>query len=119
MTKKIIKYKRFISSTFLFSYIFLIALSVFHYHHVNIQNDSYKIVNEKSSEANPFDKLVDLTHECTIQQFASTVSNYNHVVPLASIRNIGEQCFTLSEYKKNLFSSTDENNPLRAPPLNS
>jgi hypothetical protein len=117
MAKKLKKYKHSISCIFLFSYTFLVLLSVFHYHHVDIQDNSFKISNEKNTETNPFDKLIDLTHACTVQQFASTVSNYNHAAPLNLIRNIGEQDFILKEYKKYLPIVTDGNNPLRAPPF--
>jgi hypothetical protein len=116
MAKKLLKYKQLISGIFLFSYAFLILLGVFHFHHVDIQDNSFRIAKEKNTESDPFDKLIDLTHECTVQQFASTVSNYTHITPLSLIKNIGEQDFVSKEYKKYLSILFDENNPLRAPP---
>lgn len=109
-------YRKRFAAVMLVSYLLLVSLSIFHYHHVSIQEGSYKLVNDGGSNSDPFDKLVDLTHECTIQQFASTVLNFNFSSVFNIVKNIRVENISLNIID-NFHSETHFNgNPHRAPP---
>jgi hypothetical protein len=116
MINKIDKYRSRYAWVILASYLVLVGLTIFHYHHVNIENGCYKIVNDGGSETNPFDRIIDLTHECTVQQFANTVIIYNFSGIFNLINNKVEQNFS---FDKTLYFQTPllyNSNPHRAPP---
>ncbi len=116
MKTNINKYRRKLAAIFLIAYIFFIGLTVIHYHHIDLQNGNFKIVNNDGDESNPFDKIIDLTHECTVQQFANTVINYNFFPAISLINNTSFQDFSNDEiliFPSNLHYNS---NPLRAPP---
>jgi hypothetical protein len=65
----------------------------------------------------PFDKLVDITHECAIQQFTSTVINYNFVTVFNVTKETSVQNIFIKEIVKLSRAPFQSNNPFRAPPL--
>ncbi|MCL5029394.1 MAG: hypothetical protein M1480_10320 [Bacteroidetes bacterium] len=116
MKLRIIKYRKLFANIFLATYILFIGLTIIHYHHIDIQNDNYKIVNTNGTESNLFDKLVDLTHECTVQQFASTIIDFNFAAVFNSFEDKSEQEFLKNEIIKLPSFTQYNNNPHRAPP---
>ena len=116
MFNKIYKYRNQYASLILASYLVLVGLTIFHFHHVDIENGYYKIVNEGSGETNPFDKIIDLTHECTVQQFANTVINYNFIGIFNLINNNVEQNFSFDKTSYIQTPLLYNSNPHRAPP---
>jgi hypothetical protein len=118
MSKGLKKYRRSLSGLFLVSYLFLISLTVFHHHHVSIQNGDLNFVNTTgSAQDSPFDKLIDLTHDCTILQFAYTVIDYSFTSVYSSTETPNEQPLTFSKERKILFKPLLRKNSLRAPPI--
>ena len=112
------KYRRKFASVVLVSYLFLVSLTIFHYHHVNIQNGNYRLENNcGATGSNPLDKRDDLTHECTIQQFANTILNYSFTTVFNIIENTGKQDFSLNEILPPTSLPHYNSNPHRAPPL--
>lgn len=112
------KYRKEFAAVMLLSYIFLVALSIFHYHHVDILEGHYTLESSfPETGSNPFDKLIDSTHECTIQQFAHTVLDYNHIKVFNLVQNTGEQKYSPKEISQHPFNTDYYNNPRRAPPL--
>lgn len=81
-----------------------------------MQEGSYSFENYADTGNSPFDKLIDLTHECTIQQFASTVINYNHLEGLNLLRLNNEEEFSLNEIIIHSLTPHYNGNPHRAPP---
>ncbi len=110
------KYRKNYSYIILASYLFLIALTVFHYHHVDIQNGNSKIENNNGSQNDPFDKIIDLTHECTIQQFANTVINYDFTGVFNLINIKTAQSFSFDKILRLTARPIYNSNPHRAPP---
>ena len=82
----------------LFSYLFLVSLTIFHYHHVDMNEGNYAFANYSDTGESPFDKIIDLTHECMIQQFAGTVINLTHLdgLNLLRLNNSEKFSFTVS-----------------------
>ena len=112
------KYTNRYAYLFLAAYLFLVSLTVLHYHHIDIQLNLIKIENNSGTgTGGPFDKLVDATHECMIQQFTSTVLNYSFNAVLVSDLNVKPQIFVSKEILKISSGILYNNNPLRAPPL--
>ncbi len=111
------KYRKLFAALMLLSYIMLVSLSIFHYHHVDLQEGSLKIENGCAESApNPFDRLIDFTHECTIQQFAHTVLDFNYIAIFNSVQNSGEQEFITKDIIQYPSYSHFNSNPFRAPP---
>ncbi len=111
------KYRKIIAYSVLFAYLFLISLTIFHYHHVDIQTGNYKLSNNVNrTNSNPLDSRDDLTHECMVQQFASTVIDYNFTHVFNFIQQNAEQNFSflsiINSQPKPLYNS----NQHRAPP---
>ena len=117
MKLKFIKYRKPTANIFLAAYLFFIGLTIFHYHHIDIQNDVYKIVNDNGTEQNLFDKLVDLTHECTIQQIANSIIDLNFAAHFNSFKDNSEQEFVNNEVIESTSITQFNNNPHRAPPI--
>lgn len=116
MTFEFHKYRKRYASIALFSYMFLVALTIFHYHHVDLQEGHYSIESGQETEAGPFDKIIDLTHECTIHQFANTVINFNLVADLNLLKVTSEHESSLIEIVKQPTNPHYNSNPHRAPP---
>ncbi len=112
------KYRKEFAAVMLLSYLFLISLSICHYHHVDIIEGNYSLENGcAGTDSNPFDKLIDSTHECMIQQFAHTVLDYNHIKVFNFVQNTGEQEFSIKEINQHPLDSHYDSNPHRGPPL--
>lgn len=112
------KYRKVYAAVMLLSYLLLVSLSIFHYHHVDILDGSYALESScPETGTSPFDKLVDLTHECTIQQFAHTVLDYNHIKVFNIVQNTGEQELNIKEINQHPLDTNYYNNPRRAPPI--
>ena len=73
--------------------------------------------NSQGNFNDPFDKLVDITHECTIQHFTNTIINYNFITVFEVIKESGEQSIAFKEVLRLPQAPLDNSNPLRAPPL--
>ena len=117
MQNYLYKYKRHYSSLLLSGYLFLVALSVFHYHHINLQNGNYKI--ESNSQANsdaPIDKILGLESECVVTHFAGTISIISYVPKIISGIDNSAVYISLENYDKLLYTKLSKNNLLRAPP---
>ncbi len=111
------KYRKRYTSALLLPYLFLIALSIFHYHHVNIDSGNYKIERHTGNgTANPSDSRDDLTHECVIMQFASTVLNYSFSFNVSCVKNTAAEDFHLTKVITFKYDSHYNSNPHRAPP---
>lgn len=112
------KYRKQYAVTMLFAYLFLVSLTVLHYHHIDIQEGNFKIETGcADTTTNPFDKEVDLTHECTVQVVAHSVWDFNFNTTFNFVIVIGEQQFTINEIVQSPSNPHFKNNPLRAPPL--
>ena len=111
------KYRKKYAALMLFSYLFLVTLSILHYHHVDIQEGNYYFIsNTQNGGSGPFDKLIDGTHECTIQQFASTVLDYDYIFTPLQINNAGEEEFKVNKIIFHQVKPYYQSKRLRAPP---
>ncbi len=111
------KYRKHYAAVMLLSYLLLVSLSIFHYHHVDLQEGNFKIESGcTDTGSNPFDKEIDLTHECTIQLFTHSVLDYNFKTEFNIVQNRGEQEFSFNEIIQHPSNIHYYNNPLRAPP---
>jgi hypothetical protein len=120
MILKFTKYRKSFTAVILASYLLLVSISILHYHHINIQAGNYAIANNSNSNSfDAFDKLDDITHECTIQHFTETIINYNFLSVLNVIKETSVQNISFKEIIRLTQSPVDYNNPLRAPPVNS
>jgi len=114
------KYRKRFTTLILASYLLLVTISILHYHHINIQAGNYQLSrNSDSNSFDAFDKLDDVTHECTIQHFTETIINYNFLTVLDVIKETSVQNISFKEIIQLTQSPVDYNNPLRAPPVNS
>lgn len=112
------KYRRRYTAVILASYLVLVSISILHYHNIDIQAGNYAITSGGSRTASdPFDKMDDITHECTLQHFANTIINYNFITIFDIIKETAEVNFAFKEILKLPGAPLDYNNPLRAPPL--
>ncbi len=116
MKTRISKYQKYISAIFLASYILFIGITIIHYHHIDIQNGNFRFIDNDEFQVNLFDKLVDITHECTIQQFANTILDFNFKADLNLIKDNSKFDFINSEVIELPNYSIHNSNPLRAPP---
>ncbi len=110
------KYRRKYAALLLFSYLFLLSLTVLHYHHVNLDKGDVRVELDGGGGTSPFAKIIDLTHECTVQQFANTVLNYSFTGVFNVIENRGGQEFLFDEPTRIPIKSYFNSNALRAPP---
>ncbi len=117
MFKFLEKYRRLYTAALLAPYLFLVGLSILHYHNIDIQNGNYKLVNQvNEGSANPLDPREDLTHNCTIMQFAGTLLVYNFSSVLGFIKNSGEEYLPSIAKITFIFVPHYNSNPHRAPP---
>ncbi len=117
MKNRISKYRKYMTATFLASYVFFIGLTIVHYHHINIQNGNYKLLANNSSSKNLFDGLVDVTHECTVQQIANTILDFNFTADFNIIKEKSDFDILNNEIVKLPSNILDSSNPHRAPPI--
>ncbi len=117
MSKYIYKYSRYYGYLFLSAYLFLIALTVFHYHNVDLLEGNYRLESSSTScAAGSFDRLIDLNHECLITQFSSTVLNINYTPKLFSRKNDSKVYFLLDRHNRLPYHVLSKHSLLRAPP---
>ena len=117
MRNYIYKYSRYHGYLFLSAYLFLISLTVFHYHNVDILEGNYRIESDSgNSAATPFDRLIDLNHECLVTQFSSTVLNINYAPMLFSRKYVNKVYFLLDRHNRLPFHVLFKHSLLRAPP---
>jgi hypothetical protein len=111
------KYTGKYACIFLGAYLFLILLTIFHYHHYNFQQGNYKLEQIPESQSpNPFDKFSEVNGECIVSHFANTIYNINYVLILNSEIANSEVCLSLNS--DNIFPKLEFNYKpyLRAPP---
>lgn len=78
---------------------------------------NYSINSGSNDTCNdPFDKLVDITHECAIQHFTETVINYNFITVFNITKESCEQSISFIEILRLPPTPFYSNNPFRAPP---
>ena len=78
---------------------------------------NYKVEsNSGNSASGPFDRLIDLNHECLITQFSSTVLNINYAPNLFARRNDNKVYFILNRHNRLPYHILAKHNLLRAPP---
>ncbi len=113
------KYTRQYSYIFLSAYLFLITLTIFHYHHYDFQQGNYKLEqNSESQTPNPFDKFTDVNGECIVTHFSNSIDNINYVPVLSSETANCEVYFILDNHNKVPKQEFNYKHNLRAPPLN-
>ena len=117
MQKYICKYSRYYSYLFLSAYLFLIALTIFHYHNVDLKEGNYQIECAGNTASGPLDKLIDLHHECLITQFSSTLLNINYAPKLFSRKYDNKVYFILDRQNRLPHHFLSKHNLLRAPPV--
>ena len=111
------KYAKLYSYVFLSAYLFLVLLTIFHYHHYDFQQGKFNL--EQSPEhqnTNPFDKYFELNGECIVAHFINTISNINYFPVLSSEAANHKVYFSLvynSKLSKQKFNCSSQ---LRAPP---
>jgi len=117
MTLNFNKYRKRYAVAILAAYLLLVSISILHYHQVDIQTGNYEINSDSKSACNdPFDKLVDITHECAIQHFTDTVINYNFITIFNITKETGEQNISLKEILPLPQAPLYNDNRFRAPP---
>ncbi len=111
------KYRKNFAAIILTAYSILVLVSVFHFHHIDIQSGQYKLKSENAESTNPFDKFIDASHECTIQHFTDIVFANSFTSSTYFISNIPDVKIFISN-KLVKFSSVPflKSYPLRAPP---
>lgn len=117
MINYISKYKKDFSYLLLAGYIFLIGLTIFHYHHIEVRNGNYQVnsPSEKNTTA-PIDILTGLDNECIVSHFTSTISSINYFPEIFYNSNDNQIYTFLEKPDKLIYIILFKNNPLRAPP---
>jgi hypothetical protein len=112
------KYRKKLTTVILASYLLLVSVSILHYHHIDLQLGNYNFARSSNDTCNdPFDKLVDNSHECAVQQFTSTVINYNFITVFNVTKETSVQSLFVEEISKLPSAPIFISNPFRAPPL--
>jgi hypothetical protein len=112
------KYTRQYVFIFLSAYLFLISLTIFHYHHYNFQQGIYNFEQvPKDQPANPFDKFFNLNGECVVEHFVSTIDKINYVPALSPETANIEVDQLLNNHNKVPKQEFNHNPQLRAPPV--
>jgi hypothetical protein len=116
MQKYIYKYYRQYTYLFLSAYLFLIALTIFHYHKYNFQEGNYDFELNTKENASPIDNLADVNSECTVSHFSNTISNSSYAPVVIPERNNDKTYFVLENKNELPYQILYKHNPLRAPP---
>jgi hypothetical protein len=116
MRKYVYKYSRHYSYLFLSAHLFLIGLTVFHYHHYNFQAGNYNFELNGKENPSPIDNLVDVNNECIVSHFSNTISTTNYVPVIISEKNNNKTYFTLENKDKSPYHILYKHSLLRAPP---
>jgi hypothetical protein len=117
MINYISKFRKSYTYLLLAGYLFVIALSVFHYHHIDILKGNYQIDSLPGENASaPIDVLVGMDSECIVSHFASTISFSNCFPEIYFSQDASKTYTSLETHDKLFFVILSGNNPLRAPP---
>ena len=74
------KYSKQYSYIFLSAYLFLISLTIFHYHQYDFTQGNYWLEQSHENQTpNPFDKFTDVNGECAVVHFSNSVVNIYYV----------------------------------------
>lgn len=117
MTNFFNKYTKEYSYIFLAAYLFLISLTIFHYHHYDFQQGHYNLEQIPESQIpNPFDKFSDVNGECIVTHFSNTIDNISYIPIISS--EIADYNIYLPLKKNNRVPKQEFNfkHRLRAPP---
>ena len=117
MKKYFCKYTRQYSYIFLTAYLFLISLTIFHYHHYNFLQGNFNLEQVPLNQPpNPFDKFADVNGECIVTHFTNSIDNFNYI-PVFS-RYAADTGINFSLFGNNKVSKQEFNykHHLRAPP---
>ena len=80
------KYIKQYFTIFLGAYLFLISLTIFHYHYYDFHQGHYNIEQFPESQTpNPFDKFTDINSECIVAHFSNSIDNVNYVPVLTGL----------------------------------
>lgn len=117
MNKYFNKYRKQYSFTFLGAYLFLISLTIFHYHHYNLQQGNYNFEQVPQDQStNPFDRFFNLNGECIVEHFISTIDNISYFPALRSETINREVYLSLNVQNKVPKQEFNYKHHLRAPP---
>ncbi len=117
MTDYFNKYTKQYSYIFLGAYLFLISLTIFHYHHYDFHQGDYNLEQIPESQTpNPFDKFSDVNGECIVAHFSNTIDNINYVPVLSSEAANSEVYLSLNNDNKVPKREFGYKHHLRAPP---
>ena len=117
MNKYFNKYTKQYSYIFLAAYLFLIALTIFHYHHYDFQQGNYNFEQVPENQTtNPFDKYFALNGDCIVLHFTKTIDNINYVPVLNSESVNIEIYLSLNTHNRVPKLQINNNHYLRAPP---
>ncbi len=121
MLKQINKHKRPAAIALLSVYLSFIALTIIHYHHIDLQEgNGYGLTqNTEPNSPDPFNKQIDLTHDCTVQLFSASIINFSFIPLIKTEVNAGCQKLTLNDNNKLPARTNHSKISLRAPPVNS
>ncbi len=118
MSNNIYKYKKRFSYLLLLVYLFVVALSVFHYHQIDIRSGNYQLNSSRDKNtAVPVDALVGLDAECIVTHFTSTISSINYFPEISRAGSDSRVFSFLEQPDKLSYVVLFRNNPLRAPPV--
>jgi hypothetical protein len=112
-------YRKSSATFFLFAQLFLISLTTFHFHNIDIKAGNFSFKGfEEPSAAIPFDSLDGAALNCSVQQFSSSIYNLSY----------SDYCICLFQNSSyfnppNISEKTQleyfNSNNLRAPPFSS
>jgi len=111
------KYRRNFSYLFLSAYLFFLALTILHYHHINIQNGNFKVERhlDDQIQSHP-DKLLEIYGECLVLHFSSTIDNISYI-PYINIKKLDNKTYLHFKYPNKIpKQEIGWENHLRAPP---
>jgi len=77
---------------------------------------NYQLENSSGNRTTPFDRLIDINHECLITQFSSTVLNISYAPKLFARRNDNKVFFILDRHNRLPYHVLAKHSLLRAPP---
>ena len=111
------KYRKQYSYIFLPAYLFLISLTIFHYHHYDFRQGNYNLEQIPVNQTpNPFDKFSDINGECIVAHFSNSIDNISYVPVISS--EIADYNIYLPIKKNNRIPKQEIHfkHHLRAPP---
>ena len=116
MNKYFNKYTKQYSYIFLSTYLFLVSLTIFHYHHYDFQLGNYNLEQTQENQTpNPFDKFTDVNSECIVVHFSTSVVNINYV-PIFNTKIENKEVYLSLRNNKVPKQEFNYKHHLRAPP---